>query len=98
MLIRLQVFNKECCNQNIIFQLNFVLFLEVLRLLLHSFPYQRRPGDAFLSGAGVDLVHLRQAGGACTDEEHGLVLMRHFPNYQPLKGDHRWFVILHEQR
>lgn len=77
---------------------NFCLFLEVLSLPVHSLPNQCRPCDAFLSGACVDLVHLWHAGGACTDKEHGFVLMSHFPNYQPLKGDDGWFVILHEPR
>lgn len=72
------------------------LILEVL--LVHSFPNQCRPCHAFLCGACVDLVHLRHAGGARTDQVHGFVLMSHFPDYQPLKGDHRWFVVLHEQQ
>lgn len=64
-------------------------------LPFHSFPYKRRPDDALLSGARVDLVHLRHAGGAGADEEHGFIVMSHFSNYQPLNGDHRWFVVLH---
>lgn len=83
-------------NNNTPPKFNSALFLEVLSLPVHSFPYQLHPCDAFLSGACVDLVHLRHAGGACTEKVHGFVLMSYFPNYQPLKGDHRWFVILHE--
>lgn len=64
----------------------------------HSLSYEGRPGDALLFGACVDLVHLRQAGGAGRDEVQRFVVMGHFSYYQPLKGDHRRFVVLHESQ
>ena len=61
---------------------------EPLSLLVHSFTDERHPADALVSGARVDLVHLREAGGAGTDQKHGFVIMGHFPDDQPSKGDH----------
>lgn len=75
-----------------------LIFVKRLSSPVHSLPDQCRPYDSFFLGACVDLIHLRHAGGARTDKEHGFVVMSHFSNYQPLKGDHCWFVLLQEPR
>lgn len=74
----------------------WMFFLEALGLPFQRFSYDGLPRDALLSRAHVDLIHLRQADGACTNEENSLLLHGHFSDYQSFKGDDWRFVILHE--
>lgn len=79
-------------NQKTDFSLKLIL-LYCQYLPLHSLPYESHPADAFLSGASVDFVHFRHAGGAGRDKEQGFVFISHFSNYEPLKWDDWWFVL-----
>lgn len=53
----------------------------------------RHPAVSLLLGVGVDLVHFWLAGGGA-DEKHGFLLVRHLPDNQLLKRDHRRLVVL----
>lgn len=58
-----------------------------MQLPLNSLPYLCHPSVPLLLGVGVDLVHLWLIGGGA-DEEHGFLLVGHFPDDQLLEGDH----------
>lgn len=53
----------------------------------------RHPAVSLLLGVGVDLVHFWLVGGGA-DEKHGFLLVRHLPDNQLLKRDHRRLVVL----
>lgn len=60
---------------------------------LHGLPYVLHPGVPLVSGAGVNLVHLRAHRGG-GDQEHSSLLVGHLSDDQLLQGNHRRLLVL----